>query len=105
MASGDFKITVLKRMFNPELAKEYCQTEVTRCDRFTECQEIHCNIERQPENFCSWAWNDIYKVLLALLQGGRFDHIWMKQENMNIICCSDGIRPVVFKIEHLPENA
>lgn len=26
---------------------------------------------------------------------------WMKEENVMITCCSDGSRPVIFKVERL----
>lgn len=31
---------------------------------------------------------------------------WMKDDRIMIVCCNDGTRPVIFKIEHIdiPEN-
>lgn len=47
---------------------------------------------------CDWAWNDIQKVLLAMMLGADFG-LWMKDSNTFIACCTDGIKPVVFKLE------
>ena len=36
-----------------------------------------------------------------LMQGGSIMKGWMKDENTMITCCSDGTRPVIFKIERI----
>ena len=54
----------------------------------------------KPENFCDWAWHDIYKIVITLVSKGNFD-IWMKEKGTAISCCTDGIRPVVFKLERI----
>lgn len=95
------KITVLKRMSNPDLADEYCRSNVTLpCQRFTEGQEFIVAYGDQPdESFCDWAWNDIYKVYLTLVKGGSTPS--MKDRNTIIACCTDGIQPVIFKLERI----
>jgi uncharacterized repeat protein (TIGR04076 family) len=50
--------------------------------------------------FCDWAWDDIHKVLLAMQQGGDFSP-WMKDEKTFIACCTDGVQPVIFKLERI----
>ena len=52
-----------------------------------------------PAGFCTWAWHDIYPVVTALRFGGN--HPRMKKEGLVYSCCSDGARPVFFKIERL----
>jgi uncharacterized repeat protein (TIGR04076 family) len=54
------------------------------------------------QNFCDWAWNDIHKVLLTLRKQGNFAP-WMKDGNTIIACCTDGLKPVVFKVERIEE--
>ena len=54
-----------------------------------------------PEGFCSWAWRDLYKDLAVLRQGGFFDN-WVKPPYM-YTACTDGIRPVCFKLERLED--
>lgn len=99
------KITVLKRQLNEELAKEYSGVEVAKCPFFEEGQEFICSIFEKPQDFCDWAWNDIYKVINTLYSGGNYStgvfENWMKKDNIMIVCCTDGIRPVSFKIERI----
>jgi len=54
----------------------------------------------KPEKFCGWAWRDIYKDVSVLAFGGDFD--WTKP-GVAITCCTDGNRPVVFKLERMEE--
>jgi uncharacterized repeat protein (TIGR04076 family) len=59
---------------------------------------------QRPEGFdCDWAWDDIHKILMILLTRGNFG-TWMKDPNQFITCRTDGIKPVVFKIERLEET-
>lgn len=50
---------------------------------------------------CSEAWDAIARYIYAGLQGGSIMNGWMKEENTMITCCSDGTRPVIFKIERI----
>lgn len=93
------KITVLRTMANPDFAEQYCENaDVTPCKAFTEGQEFILENPDCPPNFCGWAWDDIYKGVLTLMRGGDFKG-WMKNDKTLISCCTDGIRPVVFKLE------
>jgi uncharacterized repeat protein (TIGR04076 family) len=100
------KITILRRLYDQELAEEYRHPEVDRgpCKFFAEGQEFTVNyLTERPVGFgCDWAWDDIHKVLMVLMLKGDYG-TWMKDKNMFITCCTDGIKPVVFKIERLPD--
>ena len=50
---------------------------------------------------CSEAWDAISRYIYTGLQGGSIMNGWMKDENTMICCCSDGTRPVIFKIERI----
>lgn len=50
---------------------------------------------------CSEAWDAISRYIYTALQGGSIMRNWTNDERMMIACCSDGTRPVVFKIERL----
>lgn len=50
-----------------------------------------------PEGFCPWAWQDIYKSVHALHQGATMAP-WNNRDGQSIVCCTDGIRPVVFQL-------
>jgi uncharacterized repeat protein (TIGR04076 family) len=101
------KITVIKRISpsavfgadvpkNPKTGKEY---EV--CPMFNEGQEfiVPEKIE-MPAGFCTWAWYDIYKDLSVLMFGGNYPWI---DVGVMYTCCTDGTRPVSFKLERLKE--
>jgi uncharacterized repeat protein (TIGR04076 family) len=100
------KITVLRRMYNKDFAEQYTQSNALKCDAFEDGQEfIVENMVRPPEDFCAWAWVDLQRSIQTLLRGGNFsDTGWMKENNTLIACCSDGIRPVVFKLERLDDE-
>jgi uncharacterized repeat protein (TIGR04076 family) len=52
-----------------------------------------------PEGFCSWAWADIQRDVVHLALDGDFP--WMKQPGTTLACCTDGLRPVIFKLERI----
>ena len=56
---------------------------------------------KMPEGFCSWAWRDLYKDLAVLRYGGNFED-WVNPPFM-YTSCSDGVRPVSFKLEILED--
>jgi uncharacterized repeat protein (TIGR04076 family) len=99
------KITVIKKTLNEELAKKYCGKKVGPCERFKVGDEFVAGLEK-PEGFCDWAWNDMSRSHIALLTGGSFSNLfkgWMKDDRAMIACCTDGIRPVIFKIERVED--
>ena len=51
--------------------------------------------------FCSEAWDAIFRYIYTGLQGGSIMKGWMSAENTMIACCSDGTRPVIFRIERI----
>ena len=50
---------------------------------------------------CSELWDAISRYIYTGLQGGSLMKGWMERENEMIACCSDGTRPVIFKIERI----
>jgi uncharacterized repeat protein (TIGR04076 family) len=101
MSLAKCKITVLKRMINEELADAYLiNNDLKVCDVFSDGQEF---ITEEPffipKGFCHYAWADIRVNILAVATGGSFP--WMKQKGVMIACCTDGLRPVVFKVERM----
>ena len=71
-----------------------------------EGQEFVTNFAK-PLGFCDWAWNDIHQYVAVLLAEGNFAGSlfdgWMKDEKTMIACCTDGIRPVIFKLERIAD--
>jgi len=98
------KITVLKKIFNKELVDEYCSLELPEqclgCPHFSVGEEYEVeNHNEVPCGFCSWAWADIQKDVTTVMFDGSFP--WIKQQGVSIACCTDGLMPVVFKIERI----
>ncbi len=50
---------------------------------------------------CSEAWDAISRYIYTGLQGGSIMRGWMNDQRIMIACCSDGTRPVIFKIERM----
>jgi uncharacterized repeat protein (TIGR04076 family) len=100
------KITVLKRALYEELSKTYRGGDafIRPCEVFTDGQEFICGLN-MPDGFCGWAWQDINRMVLALLGGGSFNkgtfRGWMKDDNNVVTCCTDGLRPVSFLLERI----
>lgn len=95
------KISVLKKEFYPELAEDYLTEgkEVGPCPLVSVGDEyIYEGGAIMPDGFCPWAWIDIYRGINSLSAGGSYAP-WNNRVGMQILCCTDGIRPVVFKLE------
>jgi uncharacterized repeat protein (TIGR04076 family) len=97
---------VLKTLHHEDLAEEYRRPDVPKgpCPFFKEGDQFTVDyLVQRPEGFdCDWAWDDIHKVLMVLMLKGDYG-TWMKNPNNFITCCTDGVKPVVFKIERLEE--
>lgn len=104
------KITVLKKMYDEQLANEYFLNPSGPCNYFEVGQEfIAEHPQKEPPGFpCPVAWAGIASYVFVLLSGGSFGPSnwgWIKDDDTMISCCTDGVRPVVFKIERIKENA
>ena len=101
------KITVLQTSVNRELVDKFVDPGRARtlapCDVLKEGQEFVTDVYGgMPEGFCAWAWVDLYKVLVGFMAGGDFGE-WTHDGATMIACCTDGERPVYFKLEKLAE--
>jgi uncharacterized repeat protein (TIGR04076 family) len=97
------KITVLRRFHPDEVFEEYPikkQDWMAQCGWFEDGQEIEVEKLKVPEGFCSGAWTAIYPHLRMLAFGGNMP---VTEDGIAIGCCNDGLRPVVFKIERVPD--
>ncbi len=94
------KITVLKRTINQEFVDEYMKEKVAPCDLFKEGQEFILEAPwSPPPGFCTWAWADLRTFIYAVMMGAEFP--WSKRSDVALGCCTDGARPVIFKIERV----
>lgn len=95
------KISVIKKYFYEELADAYLTEGIGAgaCplhdvgDIF-----LYEGSAVMPEGFCPWAWIDIYRGVNALSAGASYTP-WNNREGIQILCCTDGVRPVVFLLE------
>ena len=94
------KITVLKRLQHKDLLEKHADSIWDKCNVFSVGQEFIADGIDMPESFCGWAWADIEKIVLTLSRGGNFRGV---PKGTFVTCCTDGYRPVVFRLERLEE--
>ncbi len=100
---GRVKITILKKLSTQEIFGGNPPTgeSSAACSQFEVGQEYVVGEDGEmPDGFCHWAWNDLYKVVTTLKYGGNFSGATEKETSI-VRCCTDGLRPVVFKLERL----
>ena len=122
------KVTVIDKKLFPDLQRQYCaDPNVGECSCYNVGDEFifyrdderddffHLGINTLvktnadpntvaggPERpFCSEAWDAIARYIYTGLQGGSIMRGWMNDDRIMITCCSDGTRPVIFKIERI----
>ena len=102
------KITVVKRinmkdLYGESLPAACDESKVTpECQRFHVGQEFIVDSHNCPPDFCNWAFADIQRDLVHILYGGYYP--WMKEKGVALTCCTDGFRPVVFRIERIEDK-
>ena len=97
------EITVLKRTINQGLVDAHLSDEredLGLCHVYEDGQEFVIeDFPLKPEGFCDWAWADIQRDVVTVMFGGGYP--WIRQPGTAITCCTDGLRPVVFKVERI----
>ena len=102
------RITVLKCEHYQDLLDEHYPSgskELQRpiCPSFKEGDVFDLHAWRfKPEGFCDWAWSDIYRDVTSVAFG--VGHPWVSPKPGAISCCTDGARPVIFRIELVEEE-
>ena len=94
------RITVLKKLFHKEFVEKYAYKPETwnPCSSFEVGQEFVTSADapwEMPEGFCGWAWADMQKLVYGMARGGQ---------DVFVTCCTDGYRPVIFKLEKLAKK-
>jgi uncharacterized repeat protein (TIGR04076 family) len=98
------KITVIRKLSWKDIHPEplpHVSSELTEyCDRLEVGREFIVEPDgNMPAGFCTWAWHDIYPEVTTLRFGGNFP--WFSKDGLIYSCCTDGVRPVFFKIERI----
>jgi uncharacterized repeat protein (TIGR04076 family) len=87
------KITVLRRTFNQDFYDQYPVRHAGPCDSLSDGQEFLTEIPwAPPEGLCTWAWADMRSLIHAIHAGSPV---------VKVFSCSDGLRPVFFKLERV----
>ena len=111
------KITVVKTLKYDEIFGKNLPANINKavltpqCHVFKTGQEFILNTdsdtplsqswENCPAGFCPWAYADIQRDITHILFGGSYP--WIKDNGVTISCCTDGLRPVIFKIERVSD--
>ena len=103
MEQFDVKITVAKKLstsdvFGKNMPKISGDVEEV-CPRFKEGDVYISEKGSCPQGFCSWAFADIQRDIIHLRLAGSYP--WIKEEGVAYSCCTDGLRPVVFRLERI----
>lgn len=102
------KITVLETTLNRALAEEYGVEGLKACPMMEQGQVFYADYAK-PEGFCDEAWKAIYQYVFALAHGAGSDLFyygdWIRKPGVAIVCCNDGLRPVLFKLEATDQQA
>jgi len=96
------RITVLKCLEVPDLADAYAADGGWGKCWLEEGQVFEVDGGSDyptPEGFCSWAWADMQRDVTLLRYGATLP--WIRKPNTAIVSCTDGRKPVVFKIERV----
>lgn len=97
------KITVLKKLNGEDIYGK--KLPITPkyplvCELFDEGEEFTVeDTGIMPKGFCPWAWDDLTRIVTHLQLGGDFP--WFEEKGVALACCTDAIRPVIFKLERL----
>jgi len=99
---ADVRITVMKRLLLEDMVEGNTTGPWAACSRLSDGQEFVASDANMPDGFCSWAWVDIQKYVITLARGGNF---LGSLPGRTVVCCSDGYRPVIFKLERIEAAA
>jgi len=100
------RITVLRKAAQQEAAAESAPLgpearQVLACETFEHGQTfIIGSTDEPPEGFCAWAWADIHQDLVRILNGENGAAV-VDRTAATIASCSDGVRPVLFRLERI----
>jgi len=86
------KLTVLKRGFEKQYADQFRNGQGGPCPKFKDGQELIVPSQwAMPAGMCEWAWGDVRTYIHDVFATGQ----------TTVGCCTDGFRPVFFKIERV----
>ena len=98
------KITVIKKLGTKDVYGDNLPCQISDdlepvCPALDVGSEFVADGGTCPSGFCGWAFADIQRDIALLWLGGEFP--WIKDKGVAISCCTDGLRPVFFKLERI----
>lgn len=106
MAVKKVKVTVVRKLdlskIHPDEDMGNAESLDCICPLFEIGQEFIVGTDAVPQGFCPAAFTDIFRYISGLRAGANY--AWMKEPGTAMGCCTDGLRPVVFRIERLDED-
>ena len=97
------KITVIKKgntndLYGTNPPCQIAEELESECPIFSVGDQFIVNEDGMcPQGFCGWAFADIQRDVVHTLFDGSYP--WIKDKKVAISCCTDGLRPVFFKLE------
>jgi uncharacterized repeat protein (TIGR04076 family) len=99
------KITVVKGLTAKDVfgenIPEYFGDNLGPCSRQKVGQEFIMDGTDCPEGFCIWAFTDIFRDIRHIMRGGNYP--WSRKPRVAFASCTDGKKPVIFKLERIEE--
>lgn len=98
------RITVVKKTVNTELVEELtdgCGDWTKGCCHDLEIGQYFETTGHAPEGLPDWAWCDMQKYVMVLARGGNFLGC---KPGVFVTCCTDGFRPVFYKLERMEDE-
>ncbi len=100
------KITVIRKLGTRDLFGDTPPVHATFEESCPRCNVGDVYIVPEdgscPEGFCSWAYADIQRDITHLRFGGNYP--FCEEEGTAVQCCTDGLRPVFFKLERFSDE-
>ncbi len=96
----DVKITILKKLKDEDIHREYAKDNLpVVCAKGEVGEEYISKNCDMPNGFCPGAWEGL-KSKVSLLASGK-NSPYVKQEGIAIHSCNDGLHPVIYKLERI----
>jgi uncharacterized repeat protein (TIGR04076 family) len=104
------KITVVKTIapedvFRGDIPGYIPEESRTACTRHVVGDTFTSQTHECPDGFCNWAYADIQKDISDLhYDSPPYYERWLKGHRVNYISCTNGLAPVIFKIERVHDE-
>lgn len=104
------KITIVKTLdacdvFKGNIPKHIPDENRGPCKKHKVGDQFTCETHECPDGFCSWAYADIQKDITDLhYDSPPYYERWLKGRRVNYVSCTNGLAPVIFKIERVEDE-